>query len=436
MGADTIFALTTGNARASLAVIRVSGPAAGSIVSTITGRALPPPRMAARRRFGRDPEIDDGLLLWFPGPASFTGEDVAEFHVHGGRAVWRALATAIAAAGARPAEPGEFSRRAFDNGKLDLTQAEGIADLVAAETEAQRRQALRQLDGELGRLYEGWRTRLLGLMARVEAAIDFPDEDLPGGLLDGAVAEAGRMAAELREHLDDGGRGERLRDGLHVAILGAPNAGKSSLLNALVGRAAAIVHPVAGTTRDVVEAVIDLDGWPVVFSDTAGLRATIDPVEAEGVRRARDRADRADLRLAVVDLADPTSEQAVAGLVDRHTIVVLNKCDRSDRAVDLGPVPHLRISARSGAGLAELTAAICGRIAETFAGAALSPTRTRHREAVAGCVAHLQLAQVATLPELAAEDLRMAARCLGRAVGRIDVEDVLDEVFRQFCIGK
>ncbi len=380
--------------------------------------------------------IDDGLLLWFPAPTSFTGEDVAELHVHGGRAVWNALAAALAAAGARPALPGEFSRRAFANGKLDLTQAEAIADLVAAETEAQRRQAMRQLDGELGRLYEGWRERIVAMMARAEAAIDFPDEDLPGGLLEAIPAEAASLAAAMARHLGDGGRGERLRDGIHVVLAGAPNAGKSSLLNALVGRAAAIVHPVAGTTRDVVEAAIDLDGWPVVFSDTAGLRPTADAVEAEGVRRARARADAADLRLLVVDLADRASDAAVAGLVDPRAIVVLNKRDLSDRPVDLGPVPHVRVSARSGEGMAELAAAIAGGIAATFPAAGLSPTRARHRAAVEGCIRHLRATMTVALPELLAEELRLAARTLGEAVGRIDVEEVLDRVFREFCIGK
>lgn len=237
--------------------------------------------------------IDDGILLWFPGPASFTGEDVAELHVHGGRAVWQALAGALAAAGGRLAEPGEFSRRAFENGKLDLTQAEAIADLVAAETEAQRRQALRQLEGELGRLYAGWRSRILDLMARAEAAIDFPEEDLPDTLLEEVRAGAMSLAADLARHVADGGRGMRLRDGIQVAILGVPNAGKSSLLNALVGRAAAIVHPLAGTTRDIVEAAVDLRGWPVVYCDSAGLRETGDAVEAEGSdARGRWRAER------------------------------------------------------------------------------------------------------------------------------------------------
>ncbi|BBK39769.1 tRNA modification GTPase MnmE [Allostella sp. ATCC 35155] len=380
--------------------------------------------------------IDDGILLWFPGPASFTGEDVAELHVHGGRAVWQALAGALAAAGGRLAEPGEFSRRAFENGKLDLTQAEAIADLVAAETEAQRRQALRQLEGELGRLYAGWRSRILDLMARAEAAIDFPEEDLPDTLLEEVRAGAMSLAADLARHVADGGRGMRLRDGIQVAILGVPNAGKSSLLNALVGRAAAIVHPLAGTTRDIVEAAVDLRGWPVVYCDSAGLRETGDAVEAEGVRRARALAGGADLRLLVIDLSDPASDEAVAGLVDGRSIVVLNKCDLSDRDVRLGPVPHVRVCAATGDGLEDLSDRLSAVIADRFGGGGAMPTRERHRAAVAGCIDCLQAAVGAELPELLAEDLRLAARSLGMAVGVVGVEEVLDRVFREFCIGK
>lgn len=415
-------------------MVRVSGPATRDIVSALSGD-LPPPRHAARRRFGHDPVIDDGMLLWFPAPRSFTGEDVAELHIHGGRAVSEAIGRALVAAGARPAEAGEFTRRAFQNGKMDLTQAEAIADLVAAETEAQRRQALRQLDGELGRRYEAWRQRLIGIVARAEAAIDFPEEDLPAGLMDGVEREAGLLADELVAHLDDGRRGERLRDGFHVAILGPPNAGKSSLLNALVGRAAAIVHPTAGTTRDVVEAAIDLDGWPIVFSDTAGLRRSADPVEEEGIRRARERADHADLKLLVVDGGRRQDlDEETASLHDGRSVVVVNKIDLApEMAVVPGTVP---VSAATGAGVAALAGEIAARAAAGLSAPSLGPTRLRHREALERAVRHLRAMPSASDPELKAEDLRLAARALGRAVGRIDVEDVLDAVFRQFCIGK
>ena len=390
--------------------------------------------MAVRRRFGRDPVIDDGMLLWFPAPGSFTGEDVVELHVHGGRAGFEAMARTLIAAGARPAEAGEFTRRAFQNGKMDLAQAEAVADLVAAETEAQRRQALRQLDGDLGRLYEAWRGRLIAIIARAEAAIDFPEEDLPADLLAGVAGEAGVLAAELSVHLDDGRRGERLREGFHVAILGAPNAGKSSLLNALVGRSVAIVHPTAGTTRDVVEAAIDLDGWPILLSDTAGLRESDDPVEVEGIRRAHERAATADLKLLVVDAScGDGMDEGTARLVDRRSVVVRTKVDLAADGTGDGA---LRVSAVTGSGIGELTALIAARAEENLAAPVPAPTRLRHREAVETAVRHLQSVGTAPLPELMAEDLRLAARALGRAVGRIDVEDVLDAVFRQFCIGK
>ncbi len=416
-------------------MVRVSGPKTSHIISELTGRPLPPARMAARRRFGHDAAIDDGLLLWFPAPRSFTGEDVAELHIHGGRAVSEALGRALITAGARPAEAGEFTRRAFQNNKMDLTQAEAVADLVAAETEGQRRQALRQLDGELGRVYEAWRQRLIAVIARAEAAIDFPEEDLPANLLVGVADDAARLADELAAHLDDGRRGERLRDGFHVAILGAPNAGKSSLLNALVGRAAAIVHPTAGTTRDVVEAAIDLGGWPVIFSDTAGLREAGDPVEEEGIRRARDRAASADLRLLVVDaMRWPVVDDETRELMGERAVVVINKVDLAVPAAVDGEVRM--VSTVTGEGIAALADMIATHAAESLSAPSLGPTRLRHREAVETAVRHLRAMPAAPLPELMAEDLRLAARALGRAVGRIDVEDVLDAVFRQFCIGK
>ncbi|MCC7272289.1 MAG: tRNA uridine-5-carboxymethylaminomethyl(34) synthesis GTPase MnmE, partial [Alphaproteobacteria bacterium] len=358
---DTIYALTTGGGRSAVAVLRVSGAIAGDILSAITDRPLPAPRRAVRR-FLRDPvsaeAIDEALVLWFPAPASFTGEDVAELHVHGGRAVIEAIGRVLAGLGARPAEAGEFTRRAFHAGKLDLTQAEAIADLVAAETEAQRRQALRQMAGDLGRIYDGWRERLVTLSARAEAAIDFPEEDLPPGLLSEVSAGAAALAGEMAAHLADGRRGERLRDGLHVAILGAPNAGKSSLLNALVGRGAAIVHPAAGTTRDVIEVALDIGGWPVVLADTAGLREAEGPVEAEGVRRARERAAGADLKLLVFDASHPPDAETTA-LVDADAIVVLNKADlvASEATFPAAAVTCLA-SALSGAGIANLARAI------------------------------------------------------------------------------
>src|SRR5437016_9396044 len=326
---DTIFAPATAPGRSAIAIVRLSGPAAGPALAALAGR-LPPPRVARHVRL-RDPasgeELDDGLVLWFPGPHSVTGEDVAEFQVHGSRAVIAAVMAALGRQGLRLAEPGEFTRRAFLNDKLDLVQAEAVADLAAAETEAQRRQALRQLDGHLGALYRGWSERLLRLLAHLEAAIDFPDEDLPPEIEARIAGETAALAAEIARHLADGHRGERLRDGIAVAIVGPPNAGKSSLLNQLARREAAITSPIAGTTRDVIEVAIDLAGYPVVFADTAGLRDSGDAIEREGLRRALARAEAAELRLFVFDAGCPEDAHGAAQWPGPDTLLVANKID-------------------------------------------------------------------------------------------------------------
>src|SRR5438132_48688 len=318
---DTIFAPATAAGRAAIAVLRLSGPESRHAVSVLTG-GVPPPRFARRTRFV-DPAtgegLDDGLVLWFPGPNSATGEDVAELHLHGSRAVLAAVMEVLGRLGLRLAEPGEFTRRAFLKSKLDLLQAEAIADLTAAETEAQRRQALRQLDGELGGLYRGWRDRLTRILAHLEAAIDFPDEDLPPEIEDRLLDETEALVAEIERHLADGHRGERLRDGIMVAIVGPPNAGKSSLLNRIARREAAITSPIAGTTRDIVEVAIDLQGYPVVLADTAGLRDSEDVVEQEGLRRALMRADEAEIRLFVFDTRCPGAAGGAAAWPRSHT---------------------------------------------------------------------------------------------------------------------
>ncbi|MCG8443906.1 MAG: tRNA uridine-5-carboxymethylaminomethyl(34) synthesis GTPase MnmE, partial [Caulobacterales bacterium] len=330
--ADTIYALATSSAPAALAVVRISGPRAGEALKGLAG-SLPPSRRASVRALAgpdRTP-IDRAIVLWLPGPASVTGEDVAELHLHGGPAVVEAALDALCALGLRPARPGEFTRRGFENGKLDLTQAEAIADLVAAESAGQRAQALRQLSGELGRLYEGWRAALVDALALVEAEIDFPDEgDVPGGLAASAGARLAALHDAIAAHLADALRGARVREGFHVALLGAPNAGKSTLLNRLAGREAAIVTDIPGTTRDVVEARITLEGFHVNLSDTAGLRDSADPIEREGVRRARARAEEADLRIAVVDAARPDEAGAVAGVMREGDLAFINKTDVAD----------------------------------------------------------------------------------------------------------
>ena len=437
---DTIFALSTAPGRAGIAVLRLSGPQAAAALRLLGG-SVPPAREARLVTF-RDPatgeSIDRGLALHFPAPASVTGETVTELHVHGSRAVVGALLDCLARLpGLRLAEPGEFTRRAFLNGKLDLSEAEGLADLVAAETAAQRRQALRQLDGALGRLTEGWRTRLLDAQARLEAAIDFPDEDLPAELWERARTEATALAREIGAHLADDRRGERLREGLSVAILGPPNAGKSSLMNALAQREVAITAATAGTTRDVIEVALDLGGYPVLLCDTAGLRPAADPVEEEGVRRARARAASADLRLVLYDATTPEDLDYLGELLGRDALLVANKTDLLPPGA---PAPRgLALSVKTGAGLDAVLARLGAEVAARLvSGDAPLVTRARHRAALDACGAALLRAADAdaSVPELAAEDLRAAARALGRITGRVDVEDMLDRLFAEFCIGK
>jgi tRNA modification GTPase len=452
---DTIYAPATAAGRAAVAVLRVSGPRADAALAALTGRPLPPPRVATLRKLTdpvRGEPLDEALVLWFPGPRSFTGEDMAELHLHGGRAVLAGVVAALAALpGLRLAEPGEFTRRAFDAGKLDLAEVEGIGDLIAAETEAQRRQALRQLAGELGRLTESWRARLLRALAHAEAEIDFPDEDVPGGLIAALGPVLRDLAAEIRRQLADDRRGERLRDGVSIAIVGPPNAGKSSLLNRLARREAAIVAATAGTTRDVVEVQLDLDGYPVVVADTAGLRdlegrdvegasSAHDEIEREGMRRALARAEAADLKLLVLDATQPAIDPAIQALADANTIVVANKIDAAAGAAPKLPgYPGYAISAKTGAGLDRLLAALSAAVATRLGAADTTApviTRARHREVLTACAAALDRALAGTEAELIAEDVRLAARALGRITGRVGVEDVLDLIFREFCIGK
>ncbi|MEQ1820662.1 MAG: tRNA uridine-5-carboxymethylaminomethyl(34) synthesis GTPase MnmE [Terricaulis sp.] len=436
MKPDTIVALATGAGRAGVAVIRLSGPAAGATLSALTARDLPKPRMATREAFC-DPRtgisLDDGLALWFPGPHSFTGEDVVELHIHGGPAVIAAVVdAALSQPGVRPAEPGEYTRRAFENGKLDLAEAEGLADLVDAETEGQRRQALRQRRGALSAVYEGWRARLIEASALIEAEIDFPDEDLPGALAQRAGPIIQALADDMGQHLNDAHRGERIRDGFRIAILGEPNVGKSSLLNALAQREAAIVSDIPGTTRDIVETRRVMAGFPVWIADTAGLREAADAIEAEGIRRALERAEEADLRIVLVEADNATVPALLTALGDGD-LVVKSKADLT------GDSGHLTISTKTGQGIPELEAVIAAKVADAL-GREEAPvlTRARHRRLVEEARSAL-LRAIPALdlgPELAAEDVRVAADQIGRLTGRIDVEDLLGEIFSSFCIGK
>lgn len=442
---DTIYAAATAAGRAAVAVVRVSGPAARSAVKALAGRT-PRPRLAALRTLGSaSGPIDQALVLWFPGPASYTGEDSAEFHVHGGPAVVSALLEALNRLGLRLAEPGEFTRRAFENGKLDLAQAEGVADLIEAETDAQRRQALAQVEGALGSAHQRWRGDLIEALANFEAAVDFPDEEVPTEVADRARPHLQRLIGELHLALADVDRGERIREGFRIALVGAPNAGKSTLLNALAGREAAIVTATPGTTRDVIEVPMRLAGYKVLLADTAGLRDTHDEIEAEGVRRARAWAASADLRIWVVDGAssaiDPPPRELTAG-----DLCVINKSDLgpgddTGRAVVEARALELelhRISAKDATHVGVILAALADQVVQRLAGDELpTATRLRHKDLLAEALARLEHAlAVEGSPELAAEDVRLASRALDRITGRIDPEDVLDRVFATFCIGK
>ncbi len=430
MANETIFALASGSVRAAIAVMRLSGPAAGRAVASLCGGALPDPRHASLRRL-RDASgatLDRALVLWFPGPNTYTGEDCAELYLHGGRAVIEAVAAALTDAGLRPAEPGEFTRRAFLNGRMDLVEAEAVHDLIAAETDAQRRQALRQMEGALGALYHDWAGRLRGILANQEALIDFPDEDLPAEVENQLLATLGAVRTELRAHLDDAGRGEKLRDGLFFAITGAPNVGKSTLINALAGRDVAIVSAVPGTTRDALETRVILGGVPVTLVDTAGLRETADAVEAEGVRRALARAEDADLVIHVVEAGSSPPRD-----VEPRRLLVASKSDLGAP----GPAGALRISAMTGLGMDVIRTRLAeAAVAMTQSSGPPPLTRSRHRAALLAAAAHLDAAEHADLPELRCEDLRLAMRELGRITGHLGVEDILDTVFSTFCIGK
>lgn len=458
---DTIIALASGAGRAGVAVIRISGagsagllrgltrPGGGSVSRETPPAPLPPPRKAAIRSLFDDQGgfLDEALVLWMPGPQSYTGEDVAELHVHGGAAVIEAvIGAALKTRLCRVAEPGEFTRRAFDSGRMDLTQAEAIGDLIDAETEGQRRQAGRLYQGEAARVFEGWRGLLVSAMAALEASIDFPDEsDIPGEIDLSALEPIEALAVELEQALGDAGRLRSVREGFRIAILGPPNAGKSSLMNRLARREAAIVSPIAGTTRDVVEVRLVLAGYPVWVADTAGLREASDVIEAEGVRRALERAEGADLRIWVSDAAKGDVSRETSGRLGQARpgdLQVLNKADLVSTPLPAaGGEDVFVVSAKSGAGFDGLERRLVQLVRERLE--THEPplvTRARHRELVEEALAAvergLEGARIGIGAELVSEDLRLATRCLGRITGSIDAEDLLDRIFSQFCVGK
>lgn len=465
---DTIFALSSGHGKCGVAVIRTSGPASRETLHLLTKwRAAPPPRQV-RLASILCPEsgelLDRGLVVWFSGPRSFTGEDCCEYHVHGGPAVVRGVLQALGSVPMlRPAEPGEFTKRAFQNGKLDLTEVEGLGDLIHAETEAQRRQALRQMSGELGQLYQRWSQQLIRALAHIEAFIDFSEDDnVEEGVLLAVDEVVEKLQKELEEHLGDNRRGERLRDGVQVVLAGATNAGKSSLLNVISQKPTAIVSSIPGTTRDVIEATLNIGGYPIILSDTAGLRDSEDPIEKEGVRRAQARVGEADLLIAVLDVSDGLLSRepllghlqslysSVQGDGPRNVIVALNKVDllspesvvTLEKLCQESALPPARLlSCHTGEGISEFLGilrdqleAICG---DPLQGAP-TITQTRHRHHLAACLDALGRYGAHRLQDLvlSAEELRIAHRQLGAITGRVSAEDILDIIFSDFCIGK
>lgn len=456
-GNDTIYALSTPPGRSGIAVVRVSGVCAGESLAAFSGKPLesfPPYQMKLATL--TDPvsreTIDQAMAVYFKAPHGFTGEDAAEYYLHGGPAVIQSMLAALSVQkGHRLAEAGEFTRRAFENGKLDLTEAEAVADLIHAETALQKQQALSQLDGRLSQIYNGWAEALKKALGHIEADLEFPDEDLPEGMMPEIRPVLERLRDEISGHLDDNRRGERLRDGIKIAVIGAPNAGKSSLVNALAQRDVAIVSSHAGTTRDVIDVNLDIGGYPVILSDTAGLRPDQigqtgqEGIESEGIRRALKKAEEADIRLLMFDAAElPDLDQHTLALATgsaAQTLIVLNKCELAQNSNIPQMIEGMRpimISAQNGEGLDSLLGEVLGKMNDIFGMKAetSSLTRERHRAALSECLEAIERALSAPLPELTAEDIRLAVRALGKITGRVHVEDVLDVIFRDFCIGK
>jgi len=442
----TIFALSTGSGISGIAVIRVSGKNTAEVVKKVTGSKLPSPRVATLTKFnknGTKEMIDEGVIIWFPGPNSYTGEDLAEFHVHGSRAVINAMHTSISKIkNCRLAEPGEFTKRAFQNGRINLLKAESIADLISSETEIQRKQALKIMSGKSSDKFNSWREQLLKILSHVEAKIDFPEEDLPKNIIKEIQKKTHGVLREIKKTLNDQKVGERIREGFKIAIIGPTNSGKSSLLNYLSKRDVAIVSEIAGTTRDVIETHLNLDGFPVIISDTAGIRSSKNEIEKKGIKIALNRAEDADLRLIIVSAKNVEFTGVLKSLLKKNAILVANKSDLINGKLNskFKKYEHVLISIKKDTNLNKLIKKIKSKLKNKFTtNEDILITRERHRQNLINCVKHLVKFQKKKSTkdfDKAAEDLRLATRHLGMIVGKVNVEELLGSIFNDFCIGK
>jgi tRNA modification GTPase len=442
----TIYALSTGPGVSGIAIIRISGPEASTAIKSLTGKKIPKPRMATLRKINNintSELIDEGIILWFPGPESYTGEDMAEIQVHGGKAVIDALHSSISKIkNCRLAEPGEFTKLAFQNGKINLLKAESIADLISSETEIQRQQAIKIMNGKSADKFNFLREKLLKTLSHIEAKIDFPDEDLPEDILKNIKKSSDEVSNKIEKILDDEKVGERIREGFKIAIIGPTNAGKSSLLNHLSNRDVAIVSEIAGTTRDVIETHLNIDGYPVIVSDTAGIRDSKNEIEKKGIKLSLKRAEEADLKLVVVDAKNPDFTDILQNLLDENSILVVNKSDLliKDISPEIKKFNHVLISIKDNLNVNELISKIKGNLKNKFIiSDDILITRERHRQHLQQCLKYLKNFDKKNEVEdfdKAAEDLRLATRHLGMIVGTIDVEEILGSIFNDFCIGK
>ena len=442
----TIYALSTGPGISGIAIIRVSGEDTKEVIKLLTNRAVPEPRVATIRKINKintNELIDEGIILWFPGPESYTGEDMAEFHIHGSKAVIDALHHSISKIeNCRLAEAGEFTKLAFQNGKINLLKAESIADLISAETEIQRQQAIKIMNGNSADKFNNLREKLLKILSHVEAKIDFPDEDLPEDILKNIKKISNEVILEIKKILDDQNVGERIREGFKIAIIGPTNAGKSSLLNHLSNRDAAIVSEIAGTTRDVIETHLNIDGYPVVVSDTAGIRASKNEIEKKGIKLALDKAENADLKLIVIDAKSADFKGVLKELMDENAILVINKSDllKENLNSEIKNYEHVLISVKNNLNLENLIFKIKNKLKNKFITSEdILITRERHRQHLEQSLNYLKNFEEKNEAEdfdKAAEDLRLATRHLGMIVGKVDVEEILGSIFNDFCIGK